>query len=242
MKNYLNTTIIAVAVIITAIILGGAWKRTHNVNESINVTGLSTEDFVSDLIVWEGYFTAESVSTKEAYAQIKKDAEVIKGYLKEKGLADTEIVFSSVNINTNYEYVYDKDGNSSSKFKGYTLTQNVTIESKEVDKVETISREASELIDLGVNFISYSPQYYYTKLSELKISMLSKATEDARGRAEAIAENSKASLGSLKKANMGIFQITAQNGDEDFTYGGVFNTSSKEKTASVTVRLEFGIR
>ncbi len=241
MKHNLNTIIVAVAIIITAILLGGAWKRTHKGNESISVTGLATQDFVSDLIVWDGYFTAESVSTKDAYTQIKKDAEIIKNFLIEKGLNEKEIVFSSVNINSNYEYVYDKEGNSSRKFKGYTLTQNVTIESKEVDKVETVSREASELIDLGVNFISYSPSYYYTKLSELKISMLSKATEDARSRAEAIATNSKAGLGSLKKANMGIFQITAQNGDEDFTYGGVFNTSSKEKTASVTVRLEFGI-
>jgi uncharacterized protein len=241
MKQYLNTTIIAVAIILTGIILGAAWKRTHKTNESISVTGLATEDFISDLIVWDGYFTAESESTKDAYTQIKKDAEVIKTFLIEKGLNEKEIVFSSVNISTNYEYVYDKDGNSTRKFKGYTLTQNVTIESKEVDKVETVSREASEMIDLGVNFISYSPSYYYTKLSELKISMLSKATEDARSRAEAIATNSKADLGSLKKANMGIFQITAQNGDEDFTYGGVFNTSAKEKTASVTIRLEFGI-
>lgn len=72
--------------------------------------------------------------------------------------------------------------------------------------------------------------------------MLSKATEDARNRSDVIATNSKASLGSLIKANMGIFQITAQNGNEDYTYGGVFNTSSKNKTASVTVRLEFGIK
>ncbi|HNW97139.1 MAG TPA: SIMPL domain-containing protein [Bacteroidales bacterium] len=242
MRNHLNTIIIAITIIITAAILGGAWKSSHTRNESINVNGLSTQDFISDLIVWEGYYTSESTSTKEAYVQLKKDAEVIKKYLLDKGLKEKEIIFSSVNINTNYEYVSDKDGNSSRKFKGYTLTQNVTIESKEVDKVETISREVSELIDLGVNFISYPPQYFYTKLSELKISMLSKATEDARNRADVIATNSKASLGSLIKANMGIFQITAQNGNEDYTYGGVFNTSSKNKTASVTVRLEFGIK
>lgn len=242
MKNNINTIIIAAAIIITAGILGHAWKRTHLRTETISVTGMASQDFISDLIVWNGYFSADATTTKEAYAQIKKDGEVIKEFLLKKGLNDSDIVFSSVNINSNYEYVYDKDGNSSRKFKGYTLSQNVTIESKKVDKVETVSREASELIDLGVNLISYSPQYYYTKLSELKINMLSKATEDARSRAEAIATNSHASLGSLKKATMGIFQITAQNGDEDFTYGGVFNTSSKDKTATVTIRLEFGIR
>lgn len=72
--------------------------------------------------------------------------------------------------------------------------------------------------------------------------MLSMATEDARNRAEAIATNAKSSLGNLKKADMGIFQITAQNSSEEYTYGGAFNTSSKNKTASITVHLEFGIK
>jgi len=40
---------------------------------------------------------------------------------------------------------------------------------------------------------------------------------------------------------MGIFQITGQNSNEEYSYGGNFNTSSKNKTASITAKLEFGI-
>ena len=242
MKQHFNTLIIAAGIIIAAIILGGAWKRTHVGNENISVTGLAKQDFVSDIIVWEGYFTAESKSTKEAYTQLKKDADIIKKYLLSKGIKEKEIVFSSVNISSDYEYIYNKEGGSTREFKGYILTQNLKVESKEVDKIENISREVSELIDLGVNFISTAPEYYYTKLAELKIKMLSIATEDARSRAEAIATNAKSSLGNLKKADMGIFQITAQNSSEEYTYGGAFNTTSKNKTASVTVKLNFGVR
>jgi uncharacterized protein len=238
MKKNINTIIIALGVIISSIILGGAWKRTHMGGETISVTGLASKDFTSDLIVWGGSFTAESVSTKEAYAQIKKDAEVIKKYLISKGLKEKEIVFSAVRIDSDYEYI-NKNGTSVREFKGYVLTQNLTVESKEVNKVENISREVSELIEMGVDFYSSAPDYYYTKLSELKIEMLSLATADARTRAETIATNAKGSLGSLRRADMGIFQITGQNSSEDFTYGGVFNTSSKEKTASVTVHLDF---
>jgi len=241
MKQHFNTIIIAAGIILATGILGHAWKRTHSGNESICVTGLAKQDFVSDLIVWNGSFTAESKSTKEAYSQIKKDAEVIKKYLINKGIKEKEIIFSSVDINPIYESVYNKEGESSKQFKGYILTQNLKVESKEVDRIESISREVSELIDLGVNFISAPPEYYYTKLAELKIKMLSSATEDARTRAKAIAENAKSNLGKLRRADMGIFQITAQNSSEEYTYGGTFNTSSKNKTASVTVRLDFGI-
>jgi hypothetical protein len=40
---------------------------------------------------------------------------------------------------------------------------------------------------------------------------------------------------------MGIFQIIGQNSNEDYSWGGTFNTSSKEKTATITMKLEFGI-
>jgi hypothetical protein len=72
--------------------------------------------------------------------------------------------------------------------------------------------------------------------------MISKAKEDARLRAERIAESSGSKLGNLISANMGIFQITGQNSTEDYSWGGTFNTSSKEKTASITMRLSYRVK
>ena len=71
--------------------------------------------------------------------------------------------------------------------------------------------------------------------------MISKATEDARIRAEKIAENSGGNMGELISAKMGIFQITGQNSKEDYSWGGTFNTSSKEKTASITIKLVYKV-
>jgi len=90
-------------------------------------------------------------------------------------------------------------------------------------------------------FNSTPPRYYYTKLADLKIEMISKATEYAKLRAEKIAENSGSSLGDLNNANMGVFQITGQNSGEDFSWSGSFNTQDKKKTASITMRLEYKI-
>jgi len=141
-------------------------------------------------------------------------------------------VFSAVGINKEFQTIYDTEMNvKEQRFAGYLLDQSVTIESKEVDKIEDISRQVSELINSGVEFYSQDPQYYYTKLSELKIEMIAQATKDANERAKKIAENAGSTVGSLKNANMGVFQIVAQNSSEDFSWGGSFNTSSKRKTA-----------
>ena len=59
--------------------------------------------------------------------------------------------------------------------------------------------------------------------------------------AEKIAENAGSDLGNLKKATMGVIQITAPNSNEDYSYGGTFNTQSKEKEASITIKLEYEV-
>ena len=72
--------------------------------------------------------------------------------------------------------------------------------------------------------------------------MISKATEDDRIRAEKIAAYSNGKLGALQAAKMGDFQITGQNSDENYSWGGTFNTSSKDKSASITMKLVYKVK
>lgn len=240
MKSHVNTLLIATAVVLSALLFSQAFLNRNKSADTISVTGLGSKDFISDLIVWKGSFRQKNLDLKEAYAQLDRDREKIRGYLVGKGVDAKNIVFSAIDINREFDEQYDGNGNRiSSTFTGYRLNQEVQVESREVDKVELISREVSELINSGIEFYSQAPEYYYTKLAELKIEMIATATRDARIRAEKIAEQAGSDLGELKKADMGVFQIVAQNSSEDFSWGGSFNTSSKRKTANITVRLEY---
>lgn len=242
-RYWISALIFSIAIVAAAIILGGTWRKTHETKESIKVVGLAEKEFVSDLVVWSGSFTRRMMTVQESYAALKKDAESIKQYLVSKGVNPKEITFSAVNSEKEYSSVYNEKGVQIQRvFEGYRLTQSVSIESHEVDKIELISREVTELLNMGVEFDSYAPRYYYTKLAQLKIDMLAAAATDARKRAETIADNAGGGLGGLRNAAMGVFQITAPySEDEDYEYGGTFNTSSKQKKASITARLEFGI-
>lgn len=242
MKTNANALIIAVAAILCAFLFSSAFKNRNQSNDTISVTGLGKQDFTSDLIVWSGSFSRKSYTLKEAYASLDIDRENIKKYLTSKGIANDEIVFSAVNFNKDFQTTYNENGTTREQiFTGFTLTQNVTIQSKNVNKIEDISRQSSELINTGIEFYSNPPEYYYTKLAELKIKMIAEATKDAQTRAKSIAENAGAALGNLKKSDMGVFQITGQNSSEDFSYGGSFNTTSKNKTASITVKLVYQV-
>ncbi|MES2766028.1 MAG: SIMPL domain-containing protein [Bacteroidota bacterium] len=239
MRNYIATGIIAISVIVAAALLANAWQKTHRTPQTVSVTGLAEENFNSDLIVWNGSFSQKSMSLQDAYAALKRDAEAIRNYLLSNGVSEKEIVFDPPAINKEFTYITNPNGSQTSIFNGYSLYQNVKIESNNVDKIEDVSRKVAELINTGIELNSQPPQYYYTKLADLKIKMLAAASKDGFKRAEKIAENADSDIGDLKRSEQGIFQITGQNSGEDYSWGGAFNTTSKRKTASVTVKQEF---
>lgn len=240
MKNAISAIAISLAVIIGGWMLSRAYTYKFKTRNTVSVVGSSEYDFTADLIVWSATYTRTSMELKDAYTSLKSDEQQIRAYLANHGIKADEIIFSSIVIDKQYSYQYDAGGRqSSSTFNGYQLRQNVKIESKTIDKVEKISREITELLQSGIELSSQEPFYYYTKLSNLKINLLAKAAADAYNRAHTIAENAHSDLGHLRKGSMGVFQITGQHSNEDYSYGGAFNTTSKNKTASVTVRLEY---
>jgi len=242
MKNNLTAIIFGLAIVIAAYILGNAVINRNDTEGNVDVTGLGKADFTSDLIVWEGSFSRENLNLQQAYSDLEQDKKIISDYLSTKGITADELVFNAVNSRKNTRTKYSNEGQYIGEdFLGYVLTQSLQIDSNDVEKVEKISREITELLNKGIQFYSQPPRYYYTKLADLKIEMISKATEDARIRAERIAENSGSSLGDLISAKMGIFQITGQNSNEDYSWGGTYNTSSKEKTASITMKLSYEV-
>ena len=223
-----------------ACILGSAYKYKYKVNNSINVTGNAKKDFEADIVKWNATYSRKSMDLSIASEQLKQDRDLVKNFLIQKGIKENEIQFNAVNINRDFEYNTDSNGRSYNTFTGYSLTQYVSVESKELDKVDNASREISALISQGVELSSNAPSYYYSKLEDLKLALIGEASQNAKARAENIAKESGSSLGSLLKADLGVFQITGQNDNEDYSYGGVFNTTSRYKTANITVKASFG--
>jgi len=232
--------ITALGLIVMACIVGNAYKYKYKVNNTINVTGNAKKDFESDIVKWTATYSRKSMDLSAASEQLKQDRELVKNFLLQKGIPENEIQFNAVNINRDFAYNTDSNGRSYNTFTGYSLTQFVSVESKELDKVDNASREISALISQGVELSSNMPNYYYSKLEDLKLALIGEASQNAKARAENIAKESGSGLGRLLKADLGVFQITGQNDNEEYSYGGVFNTTSRYKTANITVKTSFG--
>lgn len=232
--------IASIALISATVIIGNAYKYKFKSNDNINVTGNALKDFNADLVKWRATFSRNNFDLKSASDQLKQDQNVVRNFLISQGIKTSEIVFEAVNITKDIQYGTDANGNSINHFNGYILFQDVTIQSTDLDKIEKASREISNLISQGIELNSSNPNYYYSKLEDLKLELIAQASENAKQRAENIATKAGSNLGKLKKADLGIFQITGKNDNEDYSYGGSFNTTSRQKTAQITVKTSFG--
>jgi hypothetical protein len=239
-----NITIILIAIITALAIVAAAFilvdgvKAVKGGSNRITVTGSAKQQITSDLIVWTGSFSAKSPALQDAYAKLEADKQKVMDYLVKQGVKKDDIVFSSINTNT--YYIVLPSGQYTSDVDYYELNQTVTISSGEIDKITEISRKVTELINEGIQFQSNSPQYMYTKIADMKVTMLAEATKDARKRAEMIAKNAGNSLGSLKYADQGVIQITPLYSNEVSDYG-MNDTYSLEKEITAIVHCEFEI-
>jgi len=243
MKNYGKFLIIGAAIVVSAWLLGRAYTYKYRSQDTIVVTGLGETEFTSDLIVWSGVLTSEAQLAATGYAEIEASKKKVQEYLAAKGIPAESVVFEFVNVDKQFVPVYNANGNwAGQRFSGYQLRQRFTVESKEVEKVETVSREISSLIAQGVSIEAYAPDYYYTKLDDVKMGLIETASADARTRAEKIAANAGTKIGKVASARMGVFQITGANTNEEFSAGGSFNTSSRMKKARITMRIEYRVK
>ncbi len=194
MKEYKGIVIALIAgicAIVCVSIMSGklvTYKQTSG-SGGLTATGSASCDFEADLIVWRGNFSAYGMTTQDAYRRLKKDAEVIRNYLVENGVTEEEMVFGSISISKRYRYEYNDEGYEIGRYEdGYDLYQEISVTSNDVDKVDNISRDITQLIEADVEFNSESPEYYYTKLDELKLQLIEEATANAKERIDIMAQ------------------------------------------------------
>ncbi|MDD3089313.1 MAG: SIMPL domain-containing protein [Candidatus Omnitrophica bacterium] len=230
---------IAAATIVSSVILSrGFLKLMKFQKEVITVTGSAQMSIKSDYTVWRTYFWREDTDLSAAYKGIMEDLEKVKAYLAAKGVNEDDIIVSQVDTTT----IYRKNarGTDTNEIEGYRLTQGLEVRSSDVDKVTEVSRTATDLMVEGIRLESWAPEYFYTGLDELKVEMLARATENAKLRAESMTKATGNTIGAIRSAKMGVFQITPVNSTTVSDWGEN-DTSSLDKKVTAVVSASFAI-
>lgn len=241
----IKSIIFALAIIISAGILGNAYKSRVKHISTVEVKGKADKEIHSDIARWNLMFSVNSPDLKAAYEKTQANTDIVLNFLKQNGLDDNEIRVSGIDINKTYETVRVQVGDDyeyKDKFTGYSLLRNFYVETNKLDTINKLVSEISTLIAQNIEIISQNPEYYYSKLDSVKHDLIEKASQDAIERAKKIAKSNNQKIGKIKSAYIAPFQVTGIYSNEDYTWGGVLNTSDIIKNCSVTVTMEVEIK
>lgn len=235
MKNFFKDTngavVLGVAMILATLVGATTFYKVRSLDNTLSVTGSTKETVKADLVKW-GISTNKVVSPEEAvtaYAKISDNTARIKAFLAKNGIAPEEV---------NISPVFNEDYWGPNSTRQVNIRQIVTVNSKDVDRIKTISENMTALAQEGVAFSPESPQYSVSNLPELRVKLLGKAVVDARARAVEIAKSTGQKVGKLKIASSGVVQVTQPNSNEIADYGQ-YDTSTVDKDVMVTVRATF---
>lgn len=217
-------------------------------SETIHVIGSARKPIRSDLIIWRGHVSQSTPVLATGYTQLKQSVALAQEYLRAQGVLPGEMTLLATEVKTLYIKAANDTGDygeSSSgtyrKVAGYQLGQAIEVRSNRVDVIERVSRQSTELISRGLAFESQAPLYFYTKMSELKVSMQAEAAHDALARAEQIARSSNCQLGDLRTARMSAPNITPQYSTQE-SDGGTDDTSALDKKITAVVVADYAIK
>jgi hypothetical protein len=241
-SSALVALILALGAVAAAVVLARAGIQAFRIKHAekrVVVTGSATRRIQSDFVVWRAVVKSRAPEMAEAYKKLSADVPALAEFVKSKGIDPKQIKISAASIQELHPR--DREGREIVESTvAYVTEQEVEVSSPDIEKVEKVSREATELIDRGIYVHSASPLYIYTKLAELKIQMLAEASTDARNRAEQIATHAQSRLTSLLTARMGVMQINPAFSSEVSSEGNNDKTSL-EKDVLAVVTATFGV-
>ena len=224
---------LAGGLVVSSVLATTTWLKVKN-SQFITVKGSVQKNVESDLAVWSGSFQVENTTLLAAQHQISDQRVEVEKFLAGAGV--TNVAFAPLVIEELKASQKSPDGYVSQRTTGYRLSQTVSVESGDVDRLDKL--DDTPLVEQGVIFTVAAPQFIYSKAGDTKIEMLADATKDARARAEQIASQGGRLIARLHDADQGIFQITPVH-NVTTSWEGESDTTSRFKTITAVVTATF---
>lgn len=237
--TFIIPSLILAVALITLGIFGLVAVKEARSPKLIVIKGFAEKQITSDYGTWSASLTVRGPVLAAASNKLEGDQQKFLKFLEAHQIPATAIHLESSSVSPVYKTT--EDGNQTATIDHFEVTSVTQVESKDVALINKIAQEAGSLLRDGVEIHSAKPSYYYTGIESLKIEMLGAAAADARKRAEKIATESGARVGSLRSAQQGVFQITPLY-SQDISSEGEFDTSSIEKTIRAIVSVSYEIK
>jgi hypothetical protein len=238
-RSTLPTGLLALGLALSGWLIGDGFARGRASDRYVEVKGLAEREVTADLALWPLRYVSTGDDLGAAQAQLTRSTRQVLAFLMRHGIDTTSVQLQALEVSDAF----------ANRFPGeragprYVIQQTVMVRSKSPAVVMAASQKVSELVGGGVVLSSSGeygvggPTFIFTRLNQLKPSMVKEATGNARAAAEQFAADSRSELGSIRQANQGVFVILPRD-----QAPGINEGAQLEKVVRVVSTVQYFLR
>jgi hypothetical protein len=205
--SLLAAVLIAAGLIGGGLAVGSGIRSFRTADRFVTVKGIAEKEVKANLALWPLRVIATSNSLQEAQARVAKDAATVRQFFESGGIPAAAIEIQGVEAIDLLTQTY-RQGAPTSRF---IVAQTLMVRTGDVDRIAALGQRVGEIVAAGVVVSAeggpQGPFYLFTNLNDIKPGMIAEATKNGRAAAQQFAADSGSSLGEIRQASQGLFQI-----------------------------------
>ncbi|MGE4430528.1 MAG: SIMPL domain-containing protein [Sphingobium sp.] len=222
--------LLTVGMVVGGYLLGDGLTRARAADRSVTVRGLAERDVTADLATWTISYNANGTDLPTVRANIDASTKALTEYFSALGFKADELKPIGAGVN---QYLNNGVNN-------ITITQKMLLRTTDIARAQRAVAQQFDLVRRGVTLQEGSTMTYsFTKLNDIKPTMVADATKDARKAAEQFAQDSGTGVGGIKSATQGYFSIEPRDGEPAGGYG---SSDTPYKKVRVVTTVDFYLK
>ena len=237
-RDIVRPIIVALGIALAGLFIGGGFSKSRE-DRYVTVKGISEREVSADLVIWPLRIVAADNDLTKANASVQTSLATIRQFLTANKVDVTQLQLQDFSVTDAQTNQYSGGSTSGARF---VIKQTVVVRSTRPDLIRAASQRVSELVSNGVvlssggEYGNGGPTFVYTGLNKLKPQMIGEATARARESAEQFARDSHSSIGGIRRASQGVFEILPRDQAE-----GITEASQIMKTVRVVTTIDYAL-
>jgi len=203
---------VAIGIAIAGLLVGNGFARGRASERYVSVKGVAEQEVRADLAIWPIRVVGVGNDLAAANAKVVTSIAGVRKFLARHSVDTSQVQLTAFTVSD----VEAAEYGGNRRANRFLIKQTLLVRSNQPDRVLAASQQVSELAAIGVAISSGTsdygpgadgPSFVFTGLNQLKPKMIADATARAREAGEQFAKDSHSTLGDIRQANQGVFEI-----------------------------------
>ncbi|HEU5305643.1 MAG TPA: SIMPL domain-containing protein [Gemmatimonadales bacterium] len=238
-RPLLPALVLALGVTAGGWFVGNGFARGRATERYVEVKGLAEREVRADLALWPLRYVATGDDLEVAQAAITRSTRQVVAFLARQGIDTAAVQLQALEVSDAYANRFPGERSG----PRFVIQQTVMVRSPKPEVVQAASQRLSDLVGAGVvlsasgEYGTGGPTYVFTRLNQLKPSMVAEATANARAAAEQFANDSRSALGEIRRASQGVFVILPRD-----QAPGINESAQLQKVVRLVSTVQYSLR